>query len=427
GYTFTSPASTSAAIRSRVFTPSAFSTRASPFSNSCSDNSTWGRRPRLRRVIDSSKSRISSSFYDDFEDFGEIGATSSNDSSAADKGKAESAPLDPGKQDNGISNSNDDDVMRSLRARLNDLSNQKDEEDDDEEDDDEDESEVDDIEDTESESALPDLGGNSISSIDDLIGFAQAKASEERQDGKKEWARPIPFVDEVSGKVLDFKELLEGGVVLVANPAKFCEDLEDIGLKGKESVEGRFNIGSFLDPFPVSKSSQSSRNGVSQELLAKFGLTIPPPADLGPDRRADLMPVLLITGKDSKGYRAVIMNRRTGYLIGDMERQAAIQLDDDDDDDDDEGDSNPQPPKPRLGAFMIQPLWYGGAGDDSDDNEEIKNGTWYMATVSKEVLFKSRDRLGSKRAKPLWTEVMDLLGEDYKQIRNNLYGDEDNL
>jgi len=50
-----------------------------------------------------------------------------------------------------------------------------------------------------------------------------------------------------------------------------------------------------------------------------------------------------------------------------------------------------------------------------------------MTTVSREVLFKSRDRLGSKRAKPLWTEVMDLLGEDYKQIRNNLYDDEDSF
>mmetsp|Transcript_17723 Transcript_17723/g.37230 ORF Transcript_17723/g.37230 Transcript_17723/m.37230 type:complete len:519 (+) Transcript_17723:108-1664(+) len=493
GYTFTSPASTSAAVRSRVITPSAFGIRASLFSTACSDISTWGRWPRRRQVVDRSKSRLSSSFYDDFEDFGEIGATSSENSNPADKGKAEDAPLDSGKNGNSLSNSDDDDVLRSLRARLNDLSTQKDEEDD--YDEDEDDDDADDIDDTESESALPDLGGNSISSIDDLIGFAQAKASEERQDGKKEWARPIPVEDEESGKVLDFNELLDGGVVLVANPAKFCEDLEDVGLKGEESGEGRFNIGSLLDPFPVSKSSQSSRNGVSPELLAKFGLTIPPPADLGPDRRADLMPVLLITGKDSKGYRAVILNRRTGYLIGDMERQDAIQMDDDDDDDD-EGDSNPPPPKPRLGAFMIQPLWYGGAGDDSDDNEsggglemlhycplvkgctklpksdglfwggdpeqaqevmkdksfeeplsgfsfkffisytkwsaaelekEIKNGTWYMTTVSREVLFKSRDRLGSKRAKPLWTEVMDLLGEDYKQIRNNLYDDEDSF
>lgn len=59
--------------------------------------------------------------------------------------------------------------------------------------------------------------------------------------------------------------------------------------------------------------------------------------------------------------------------------------------------------------------------------KEIENGTWYMTTVSKDVLFKSRDRLGSKRAKPLWTDIMDLLGDDYKKIRDNLYADENDL
>eukprot|EP00957_Ditylum_brightwellii_P136174 10385486-Ditylum_brightwellii.AAC.1 len=43
------------------------------------------------------------------------------------------------------------------------------------------------------------------------------------------------------------------------------------------------------------KNSNGMRNLFSQPspaLLAKFGLTLPPPADLGPDRRADLLPVL---------------------------------------------------------------------------------------------------------------------------------------
>ena len=44
--------------------------------------------------------------------------------------------------------------------------------------------------------------------------------------------------------------------------------------------------------------------------------------------------------------------------------------------------------------------------------------------IPKEVLFKSRDRLGVKRAKPLWTEVMELLGGKYKDIRDQLYGDQ---
>jgi hypothetical protein len=46
--------------------------------------------------------------------------------------------------------------------------------------------------------------------------------------------------------------------------------------------------------------------------------------------------------------------------------------------------------------------------------------------VSKEVLFKSRDRLGAKRAKPLWTEIMELLGGEFKIIRDQLYNDNDN-
>ena len=62
--------------------------------------------------------------------------------------------------------------------------------------------------------------------------------------------------------------------------------------------------------------------------------------------------------------------------------------------------------------------------DNKQLEQEIKDGTWYVATVSKEVLFRSRDRLGSKRAKPLWTEIMDLLGGDYRKIRDQLYEDD---
>ena len=55
--------------------------------------------------------------------------------------------------------------------------------------------------------------------------------------------------------------------------------------------------------------------------------------------------------------------------------------------------------------------------------QEIKDGVWYPAIVSKEVLFRSRDRLGAKRAKPLWTEIIELLGDDYRHIRDRLYGE----
>ena len=114
------------------------------------------------------------------------------------------------------------------------------------------------------------------SDVDELISFATSKASEE---ASTDWANPVDKV--------------QAGVVLVANPAKFCAD------------------------FGGSSSSPSS------SLLSKFGLTLPPPADLGPDRRADLLPVLVILEKHPlRGSQAVLMNRRTGYLLGDLEQQA---------------------------------------------------------------------------------------------------------
>jgi putative AlgH/UPF0301 family transcriptional regulator len=55
---------------------------------------------------------------------------------------------------------------------------------------------------------------------------------------------------------------------------------------------------------------------------------------------------------------------------------------------------------------------------------EVRDGTWFVASVSKEILFKSRDRMGTRRAKPLWTEIMGLMGEKYKNIRDQLYENE---
>jgi hypothetical protein len=58
--------------------------------------------------------------------------------------------------------------------------------------------------------------------------------------------------------------------------------------------------------------------------------------------------------------------------------------------------------------------------------KEIRDGTWFVASCSKEVLFKPRDRMGTRRAKPLWTEVMELMGEKdpkFKEIRDQLYED----
>jgi putative AlgH/UPF0301 family transcriptional regulator len=212
------------------------------------------------------------------------------------------------------------------------------------------------------------------------------------------------------------------------------------------------------------------------------------------------MPVVILIDRDPRrGSQAMLLNRRTGNLMGDLpptlfesagNAEAA-----------DEDGFTPHP----LAAFMIQPLWWAGSSPsiskDSDDDDptisrgggvkaidmlhacpyvkgctplpkadglywggdpvqaqkamkderlekplsgfdfkffiqttrwlpsqleqEIKDGTWYVATVSREVLFRSRDRLGAKRAKPLWTEIIELLGDDYKHIRDQLYGEED--
>jgi hypothetical protein len=240
---------------------------------------------------------------------------------------------------------------------------------------------------------------------------------------------------------------IESGVVLIANPAKFCTDF--------------------------------GNTSPSATLLSKFGLTLPPPADLGPDRRADLLPVLCLLEKHPlRGSHAVLLNRRTGYLLGDLEQQSP---------------EDGRPIAPRLGAFMIQPLWFGGTsaggteesssqssaldmlhqcpavngakqitpdglywgGDPAQAQDamsdttlervftgfdfkffvqstrwmplqlekEIRDGVWFVASVNKEVLFKPRDRMGTRRAKPLWTEIMELLGGEYLDIRNKLYGD----
>lgn len=276
-------------------------------------------------------------------------------------------------------------------------------------------------------------GEGSITSVDELISFATGKSEAPSTD----WANPT--------------DKIQGGVVLVANPARFCADFG-----GKKAT-----------PSPA--------------LLSKFGLTLPPPADLGADRRADLLPVLALLDHRALGSHAVLLNRRTGYLLGDLEQQPT-----------EDGTGSAGAP-PRLGAFMIQPLWFGGtAASGSDENasssgidmlhmcplvngakkltddglfwggdpgqaqdvmsdpsldrvhtgfdfkffvqstrwlplqleKEVRDGTWFVASVSKEILFKSRDRMGTRRAKPLWTEIMELMGGEYKEVRDQLYGED---
>jgi hypothetical protein len=55
----------------------------------------------------------------------------------------------------------------------------------------------------------------------------------------------------------------------------------------------------------------------------------------------------------------------------------------------------------------------------------MKNQVFFACTVLVPVLFKSRDQMGSRRAKLLWMEIMELLGGDFvRMIKDQLYGKE---
>lgn len=185
------------------------------------------------------------------------------------------------------------------------------------------ESKVDDDDDDDDEypEIIEDSDLSSITSVDELISFATTK-SEGADVPSTDWATPLD--------ISDIAKALKSGVCLVANPAKFCDD------------------------FAVDKPP-------SLALLSKFGLTLPPPPELGADRRADLLPVLILLDRHPlKGCHALLLNRRTGYLIGDLENQ---QLDED-------GTTNSSPP-PNLGAFMIQPLWFGGTSSGGEQSNSL--------------------------------------------------------
>lgn len=53
--------------------------------------------------------------------------------------------------------------------------------------------------------------------------------------------------------------------------------------------------------------------------------------------------------------------------------------------------------------------------------KEINDLVWFPASVSREVLLKNRGREGLKMAKPLWTEIMELMGGTFKDIQEGFY------
>jgi len=183
--------------------------------------------------------------------------------------------------------------------------------------------------------------------------------------------------------------------------------------------------------------------------------------------------VVIVEADERSGVNGVLLNRRTGYLLGDLEQPPP----------EDSASADNMPP--ILEKFCIQPLWFGGVdnistgldmlhlcptvedatqitedgmfwgGDPAqaqiamedpsldriysgfdfkffvqstiwamgDLKKELKDEVWFPAEVSKNVLFKSRDRMGTKKAMPLWTEIMQLMGGKYEEIKEIFYAD----
>jgi hypothetical protein len=314
-----------------------------------------------------------------------------------------------------------------------------------------------------------DSGEGSIGSVEELIEFAR----KQQQQGESTGSGTDDDDEDKETIVEDWAKPIEGtpirpGTVLIANPRMFCEDGDfgDMDSDDNESTGGKdfFGLGLSSKPAP--------------SLLAKFGLTQPPPRHLGADRQADLLPVVIVVSTDGGQIQGVLLNRRTGYLLGDLEQPA------DDGSSDDNNDNNDM--APILEKFCIQPLWFGGidslsvgldmlhlcptvndaqqitddgmywGGDPTQAQDamedpsldriysgfdfkffvqstiwssgvlqgEVDDKIWFQANVSNNVLFKSRDRMGTKKAKPLWTEILDLMGNEYSDITKSFYATE---
>ena len=191
---------------------------------------------------------------------------------------------------------------------------------------------------------------STVSSVDDLINFArsqQESSSGTQQD--VDWAKPVQVEDANAMTI-------RPGMVLIANPRQFCEMEESSSassVSGEEGDSAPSSGGGPLDRmFKMAMGSGDGNGdndmGPNPTLLAKFGLTRPPPRSLGADRQADLLPVVIIVEADERTGLAqgVLLNRRTGYLLGDLEQPPSP----------DDEDS----PPPILEKFCIQPLWWAG-------------------------------------------------------------------
>jgi hypothetical protein len=181
-------------------------------------------------------------------------------------------------------------------------------------------------------------GGKVLGTVDDLINFARKSSQTAAEVGSvaaeastepfsQDWAKPTSEI--------------RPGTVLVANPRKFCAE-------GEYGAGSSDSSGGGKDFF----AAALGRTGPTPSLLAKFGLTQPPPRHLGADRQADLLPVVIVVSTDGGQIQGVLLNRRTGYLLGDLEQPS--------DDGNGNGTGENEEMAPILEKFCIQPLWFGG-------------------------------------------------------------------
>ncbi|KAG5184952.1 hypothetical protein JKP88DRAFT_185555, partial [Tribonema minus] len=190
--------------------------------------------------------------------------------------------------------------------------------------------------------------------------------------------------------------------------------------------------------------------------LQRFGLPEPIPQVISPDRQADLLPCILLVQHGPRGSIGVMLNRRTGMLMGDLGED--------------------------MSAFMIQPIFLGGTlgsqslsfihtypevaqaeqvtedglffGGDfksavhcvregigsgfnfrffvqytqwgpGELGAEVNAGRWHAVSAGKMSLLRVRDRKGPDTAKPMWTDLLTMAGEEQPELKNvvdSVYG-----
>lgn len=246
------------------------------------------------------------------------------------------------------------------------------------------------------------------------------------------------FEDEAAKEKLRAMLNRQFGIGDSSRPEEWC--------KAADSVERGTVL--LADPKPFVE-------GHDPKILEKFGLVqkLPSSDEIPPDRAADLLPVVLVVDIGMAGTMGVMLNRRTGVLMGDLGND--------------------------FKPFMIQPLWLGGTqgerslafihsypevkgarpllkeqglyfGGDMESagevvtngpgsgfnfrffvqctlwgpgelEKEVEMGLWRPVVGSKMALLRVRDRKGPDIAKPMWSDLSQMAGGEYLRVMQDFY------